>query len=127
MDDLEYKFQGQLMSNVKTDLNSHHLVSYLLPLQYGHLSLTVWSQHAINYLHGNPIPTPNFGGRTPPKSKDAKFGPPKDSVLLVMMNDGLNLLLVKYQTAEPSSFSRLGTGTRGGVTQKTNINNMLQN
>jgi len=47
MDDLDYKFQGQLRSKVKTDLNSHHLVSYLPPIQYGHLSLTVWPQHAI--------------------------------------------------------------------------------
>jgi len=30
-----------------TDLNSQHMVSYLLPIQYGHLSLTVWPQHAI--------------------------------------------------------------------------------
>jgi len=38
---LNYKFQGQLRSNVKTDLNSQHMISYLLP------SLTVWPQHAI--------------------------------------------------------------------------------
>jgi len=44
---LNYKFQGQLRSKVKTDLNSQHMVSYLLPIQYGHLTLTVWPQHAI--------------------------------------------------------------------------------
>jgi len=44
---LIYNFQGQHRSNPKTDLNSQHMVSYLLPIQYGHLSPTVWPQHAI--------------------------------------------------------------------------------
>jgi len=44
---LKHGLQGQPRSNVKTNLNSQHMVSYLLPIQYGHLSLTVWPQHAI--------------------------------------------------------------------------------
>jgi len=47
MDDLDLWVSSQLRSKVKTDLNSQHMVSYLLPIQYGHLSLTVWPQHAI--------------------------------------------------------------------------------
>jgi len=30
-----------------TDLHLQHMVSYLLPIQYWHLYLTVWPQHAI--------------------------------------------------------------------------------
>jgi len=44
---LKYGFQGQHRWNVKTNLNSLCMVSCLLPIQYGHLSLTVWPQHAI--------------------------------------------------------------------------------
>ncbi len=44
---LIYNFQGLHMSNLKTDLNSQYMVSYLLPIHYEHLSLTVWPQHAI--------------------------------------------------------------------------------
>ncbi len=41
---LKHGFQGQHRSNVKTDLNSQLMVSYLLPIHYGLLSLTVWAQ-----------------------------------------------------------------------------------
>jgi len=44
---LNCEFQGQPRSNIMTDLNSQHMVSYLLPLQYGHLSFTVWPQYVI--------------------------------------------------------------------------------
>ena len=44
---LNCKFQGQPRKNIMTDLNSQHVVSYLLPIQYGHLSLTVLPQHGI--------------------------------------------------------------------------------
>jgi len=47
MDDLDCMFQGQLRTKVKTDLNSQHVVCYLLPMQYGHLSLSVWPQLVI--------------------------------------------------------------------------------
>ena len=48
MDDLEKGVQGQSRSVVSTDLNSQYMVSYLLPMQYRHLSLTVWSQRVID-------------------------------------------------------------------------------
>ena len=44
---LKYGVQGQSRSNVRTDLNSDYMGSYLLSIQYVHLSLTVWPQRAI--------------------------------------------------------------------------------
>jgi len=61
MDDLDCKFQGQLRSKVKTDLNSQHMVSYLLPIQTMALSVTVFEIFSILVCMRNPIPTPNFG------------------------------------------------------------------
>jgi len=58
---LNYGFQGQLRSKVKTDLNSQHIVSHLLPIQTMALSSTVFEIFIIFICMGNPILTPNFG------------------------------------------------------------------
>jgi len=57
---LNFGFQGQLRSKVKTDLNSQHMVSYLLPRQSMALSVTVFEIFNIFVCMGNPIPTPNL-------------------------------------------------------------------
>jgi len=59
---LKYRFQGQLRSNVNTDLNSQYVVSYLLPIQTMALSVIVFEIFNIFVCMGNPIPSPNFGG-----------------------------------------------------------------
>jgi len=58
---LKYRFQGQLRSHVNTDLNSQHVVSYLLPIQTMALYVTVFEIFNICVCMWNPIPSPNFG------------------------------------------------------------------
>jgi len=59
---LKYGFQGQLRSNVKVDLNSQNLFSYLLPIQTMALYVTVFEIFNIFICIGKPIPIPNFWG-----------------------------------------------------------------
>jgi len=70
---LKYRFQGQLKSNVNTDLNSQHVVSFLLPIQTMALSSTVFEIFNIFICIGNPIPTPKYGDNsTIPQNRNGK-------------------------------------------------------
>jgi len=57
---LKYRFQGQHMSNVTTDLNSQHIVSYLLPIQTMAPLCYCFRDIQHFYLHGNPYSDPKF-------------------------------------------------------------------
>jgi len=59
---LNHGFQCQYMWNVKTDLSSQHMVSYLLPIQTMVPSVTVFEILSVFICMGNPIPIPSLSG-----------------------------------------------------------------
>jgi len=81
---LNCEFQGQLRSNILTDLNSQHMVSYLLPIQTMALSVTVFEIFDIFFCMENPIPTPNFESfwdNRPPNRNGCDFWTPRGHTL----------------------------------------------
>jgi len=77
---LNCRFQGQHRSNVMTDFNSQHTVSYLCPIQTMAPSVTVFKIFNIFVCRGNPIPTPVlwFWGKRPQIKTVDISKPPKD-------------------------------------------------